>query len=709
MKISKQLFFSILFLILSSLVCTLNTVAQEVDTTINWELFNLSLQELMNVNIITASKRTETISEAPAIISVITSLQIRQRGYRTVAEALESLPGIDILNDHLQYNAGIRGINSGMRAWSRIVKVMIDNQPVSFRATSENFLGEELIPISAVERIEVIRGPSSALYGANAYLGVINIITKSGDITDGANISGNIGIIQNNLAYGGNATIGKKWKNIDFIASFSTSYTDRSGLAPLNVPDKTDYDEDSISSNDISKPMSVFSKLSFGNIENAGIFAIDFNYQHLDNYGEFQDWASLSHKNRICIDNIYVRGQYQKKFTEKLNVNIQTAYSKGNPTDNEKLAINDVGYGDWATRDLGYTAIDLGVELSYYFNENNNIRIGADWSDENQTLQTYYYNYIDKPKQPTGDILGDMTFNNTGIYLQGMFHPLIFFRNEIFKKTSFTAGLRYDIQNIYGDVLNYRLGLVIPFSEKIYTKFLYGTSFKAPASTQLYTTLFIPGDVIGNPDLKPEEANTTEIVLGILLSDKFNLLLNGYMTNIKNKVEFVKTGTNVYADNVNEINSLGFESELLFIHNNISSYLNFSYQYSTIVQVDNQNEDIFTKLYPPIMVKAGANYGIPKIFLNLNIEGQYIDARTASEQNIFAYDAIYKEEYFLDPYFLMNFTLSTQNLNLIRSKETVFKFKIYNLLNTKYHYPGFKNFDIPGLNRYFTFTITQNI
>ncbi|MCK5169994.1 MAG: TonB-dependent receptor plug domain-containing protein, partial [Bacteroidales bacterium] len=163
MKISRQWFFLILFLILSSLVCTLNTRAQDVDTTINWELFNLSLQELMNVNITTASKRTETISEAPAIISVITSLQIRQRGYRTVAEALESLPGIDILNDHLQYNAGIRGINSGMRAWSRIVKVMIDNQPVSFRATSENFLGEELIPISAVERIEVIRGPSSAL------------------------------------------------------------------------------------------------------------------------------------------------------------------------------------------------------------------------------------------------------------------------------------------------------------------------------------------------------------------------------------------------------------------------------------------------------------------------------------------------------------------------------------------------------------------
>jgi outer membrane receptor protein involved in Fe transport len=219
----------------------------------------------------------------------------------------------------------------------------------------------------------------------------------------------------------------------------------------------------------------------------------------------------------------------------------------------------------------------------------------------------------------------------------------------------------------------------------------------------------MPGDVIGNADLKPENANTAEIVIGTSFLKYFNLLINGYMTNIENKVEFVKIGTNVFADNVNKINSLGFENELIFVYNKLSSYLTFSYQSSTIIQDDNQIEIIFTKLYPPLMVKTGINYGIPKYFLNMNLEGQYIDSRTASYQNIFAFDPIYKEEYCLDSYFVMNFTLSTQNLKLIGSKETILKFKISNLLNTIYYYPGFKNFDIPCLNRYFTISITQNI
>ncbi len=676
----------------------------------NIDIFKLTLAELMNLKVISATKYEQKVSEAPAVISVITALQIRQRGYATVAEALESISGIDVLNDHLQYNVGVRGNNSGMRAWSRIMKIMIDNQPISFRPTSENFLGEELIPISAVKRIEVIRGPLSALYGANAYLGIINIITKTGDIVNGADISGTVRSIQNKLAYGGNIIIGKKWEKINFVSSFSTYYSDRSGLLPMNVPDKTEYDNDSISSNDISKPMSIFTRLNIGNIEKVGLFSVGFNYQHIDKYGEFQDWAPLSHKNRISINNMYLRGQYQKKFTKKLNIHIQAAYSKGNPTNNEKLAINDVGYCDWATRDLGYNATDISTELGYYFNEFSYIRIGADRSDENQTLQTYYYNYYDRPSQPAdGEVLGVVDFNNTGIYFQGVFHPLSFLNREIFKQTTLTAGLRYDIHNIYKNILNYRIGLVIPFNGNVYTKILYGTSFKAPASTQLYTTLLIPGDVIGNPELNPEEANTAELVLGMSLGKNLNLLINGYMTNIKNKVEFLKSGTNVYADNVNKINSLGFESELIYVQKNISGYLNFSYQRSTIVQDDDKNEDVFTKLYPGVMLKAGANYTIPKIFLNLNVEGQYIGARTASEQNIFAYDAIYKTEYSLDPYFLMNFTISTQNLKLIRYKETTFRFKIYNLLDTPYYYPGFNNFDIPGLNRYFTFSIIQNI
>ena len=683
--------------------------SQEKDT-IDF-LLELSLEELMNIKIFSATKEEQKISEAPATISMITSLQIKRRGYVSVGEALESLPGIDVLNDHSQYNVGVRGVNSGMRASSRIIKVMIDNQAVSFRATSENFLGQELIPISVVERIEVIRGPSSALYGANAYLTVINIITKLGEDIDGVNISGNIGNIQNNLSYNGSATIGKKWENISFTTSFSTSYANRSGLSPLNVPNKNFYANDSISSNDISKPMSIFSKLNIGNIKKIGLFSIDFNYQNMDTYGEFLDWGTLSHKNHVSMHNMYIRTQYQKEINGKLNVHIQTAYSKGDPNDNEKLIINEIGLCDWITRDLGYKAIDFNVELAYRFSENNNMKIGMDYANEDQTLQTYYYNYFDKPRLPKEDkILGNTNFINTGIYLQNVSYPLNFSENKILKKTSLTLGLRGDIHNIYENKLNYRLGLVIPFNNDKYVKLLYGTSFKAPASNQLYTTLLKPGYITENPNLEPENANTLELVVGYKLTKKISFLINGYMTNIKDKIELVKSGYNVYADNINKINSYGFESEILFVNKNISSYINYSYQYSTVAQDDkgNKDENVFTKLYPKNMVKFGTNYAVPKIFLNFNLEAQYIDERIASEQNIFSNDAIYKEEYSLDSYILMNFTLSTQNLNLLFSKETIFKFKVYNLLDTKYYYPGFRNFDIPALNRYFIFSITQN-
>ena len=74
----------------------------------------------------------------------------------------------------------MRGINGGARATGSVLKLMIDGMPVDYRPTTGNFFGEELIPLAVVERVEVIRGPASALYGANAFLGVVNVITRTG-------------------------------------------------------------------------------------------------------------------------------------------------------------------------------------------------------------------------------------------------------------------------------------------------------------------------------------------------------------------------------------------------------------------------------------------------------------------------------------------------------------------------------------------------
>src|SRR5205814_5813951 len=126
--------------------------------------------------------KTETrVAEAPIVVEVITRQQIREWGYRTLAEVLQHMVGFYVEDDHILPNVAIRGISGGLFAESGLLKVMIDGHAIAFRSTSGNWLGPELVPLSAVDRIEIVRGPASALHGADAFLGVINIITRRGD------------------------------------------------------------------------------------------------------------------------------------------------------------------------------------------------------------------------------------------------------------------------------------------------------------------------------------------------------------------------------------------------------------------------------------------------------------------------------------------------------------------------------------------------
>ena len=141
---------------------------------------SLIFAALMNLDdqVTSATKIAQSISEAPAIITVISRDKIIDRGYETVAEALGALPGFFINSDYILPDAGVRGVSGELRGGSRLIKVMVNGHPVSFRSETTNWLNGALIPMDAIDRIEVIRGPGSALYGANAFLGVVNIITR---------------------------------------------------------------------------------------------------------------------------------------------------------------------------------------------------------------------------------------------------------------------------------------------------------------------------------------------------------------------------------------------------------------------------------------------------------------------------------------------------------------------------------------------------
>ncbi len=148
------------------------------------EMFAIFTEEEI---VVSALKKPRTVSKSPAIMSVITARQIRQMGARTLSDALEAVPGFDITMDtNGTREIGVRGV---LQTNSSKVKLLIDghsvNEPGSGGA-SWNFFD---LVVENIKRIEIIRGPGSALYGQNAFLAVINVITKDTDDIDGVQLT----------------------------------------------------------------------------------------------------------------------------------------------------------------------------------------------------------------------------------------------------------------------------------------------------------------------------------------------------------------------------------------------------------------------------------------------------------------------------------------------------------------------------------------
>jgi len=167
----KRLF----LLLLIGVNCFSNVFAQEKDTLKADDILKMSFTDLMNTKVISASKVQQEIKDVSATVQVITAEQIKDRGYFTLEEALGDLPGFQFRN--------INGFNSyvflrGAPSQNNLILLLVDGVQIN-ELNSGGFYGGGQFNMSNIERIEVVYGPSSTLYGTNAVSGIINIITKS--------------------------------------------------------------------------------------------------------------------------------------------------------------------------------------------------------------------------------------------------------------------------------------------------------------------------------------------------------------------------------------------------------------------------------------------------------------------------------------------------------------------------------------------------
>jgi len=668
------------------------------------ELDLFALDSQLEQQVVSSTKTEQRTAQAPATITVIGAEEIQQRGYTSLADILRAVPGFYDVYDLVTHNIGVRGINGGARASGSVIKVMIDGHPVDYRPTTGNFFGEELIPLQVVERVEIIRGPASALYGANAFLGVVNVITKSGESINGARLVGQGAVVRNQPGGGGGIVVGGASGPVDVIAGVNYLYLDRSGLglpasSPVSGSDRAAISAQGASQSDYARPLTAFAKLTLSNVLYGRLTAMA-SIQNLDAHGEFQDYGPLTHGTRITALNQNYRLSYEVTPQERFALTISGHYFNGAPTAKERL---DIGRDDYLMlRSVAAQGFGFAAEGRIKAHRTFTLTVGADFVQEDHTLQTFDQKLTQDVLNPDGSVLrksgtiipgeqhgATSIFRNVGLFVQGV----------LTIKTDWSAlvGARLDYQNIYGANVSPRAGIVYaPIARPLSVKLLYGSSFKAPSAEQLYTQQIKSGDIRGNASLQAQTAHTLELSGGYRLpKERGEIALNVFATDVIGRVEFIKTG-------------LGGELDSRFM---LFRPLHLRFLASvarTAVKSGGTppgTPEVTNPLFPAYQFHVIADYLLPWWGLRLSGEVSYIGPRTASQSNAVVHDASYE----LPAYFYTAAVLSTAGRRIIPGRDTSFALRVSNVINQIWTEPGFGGIDVPAQGVTAFLTVIQSL
>jgi iron complex outermembrane receptor protein len=584
--------------------------AQTPDSSMS-RIFAMDIEELMNTTVTIATKSDKPLNETPSIVSVITAEEIKNMGARELEDVLQTIPGFELLKKFPgYYGVGIRGVKSP-RESSKLL-ILIDGTPYNQLFYGISLVGGYNFNIDFIERIEVIRGPGSALYGRNAFSGVINIITKtavsknfstiklSGGTYNTKSVSASIGANRNRLK-----------------ASFGINKLLTDGT---NVKFKDNYG--TYLWNIYHNNLMLNTNISYNNITFSGMFNI------------LEEGGTLYNSFREAKAGYYTLS-YSKSINPKFSIKSKIYSHFIDNTENIEYlkpdAIpNSYPLGIYITPHFNEYICGTENELHYKTTFNNDILVGIlaeTYGIKNANIKANVSSF--NPFLPISNVGKNNQINyepgwfenekhnyyNLAFYLQDIWYP--------FQKTGVTIGLRYDIESEIGSVINPRIGLFYEPVNKLTFKLLYGKAYRAPSPAEQYKTL---GYVKGNKDLKPEIINTLEFSLNYNYKYVSNSLCIFY-NNLKDVISAPMTSSiNPFSKyyNIGKNMSKGIEYEAKFIlGKKINSYFNYSYTISentdTIngISTTRDHEDIaFQK------INAGINCSFLNHF-NINLNGFY--------------------------------------------------------------------------------------
>ncbi len=491
-----------------------NAQGSNVDVTAG--LDDLSLVDLLNLDLRIVSTKTDTtVAASPAAVIVVSRQDIERYGYRSVAEALQDVVGTYIVDDHITPNLGVRGVPGGSFEGSGAVKVMIDSVPVAFRTTGENWLGPALIPMASVERIEIVKGPTSSLYGADAFLGVINVITRPAGNASWGEVNGAaLATYEGNPGFGLGGAGGLVLRPFRITMGAQYQLEDRSGLAlPASSPAPVVADD----AGELSREQKLRSGVAHMRVTYNPVrkttYSLSARYARRQTAAEFAPWLQLTNAadpdtgTSLSLEQGTLTLGADSTFSRSFQlVSTATAfYGRTRPDDR-------IDTGDTfavVERDLSYMGGEGSVEGIIRPTDDLRLVVAGELSADKEHLGA-----PDFRSRDDGRLIESVgtaeDFEATLVNVAGRAQvtwDLI--ENYLVP----TGGLRIDHNSVYGERFSGRLALVSQLRSDLYVKGAYGTAFKAATPLLLYGSPLAPGDVIGSPELKPQELRSAELTV----------------------------------------------------------------------------------------------------------------------------------------------------------------------------------------------------
>ncbi|MBN2028913.1 TonB-dependent receptor [bacterium] len=442
-------------------------MAQETE-----DLMEMSLEDLLNMEVTTVSKFAEKLFNAPGVITVVTKDELDRFGGTTLKDILERIPSLTASTVYMTDRSTIAPRGDQVMPSSSHVLLLINGRPV--RESLEGGIKSEMyesFPVNVIEKIEVVRGPGSVLYGSNAISAVINIITESAE-KSGVAVSG---IAGQSGAYGSRAKA--QLKSGDF-----------SMVAAGQFLKKADWETD-FTYNNFYTPVDTTITMK-STIPNEGLGTyVGINYKNLRLMGSYNEWK-----------NYYWVTDYATVFpfpTHGIN-----NWSKG---------FADLGY-DLTVTTQWYMSFDVTYTRSTFNTEawpntnRDSYEVVAEWSN--------YYN----PSEKVGLVFGglynhfsgeewgpDVTYTDASRYSIGAYAQLNY---QILQSLNVITGVQANkVEGIDLDIVP-RTGLIWNPASRINFKALYSQAFRAPSINEL--SINFP-QMMGNPNLIPEKVSTLDL------------------------------------------------------------------------------------------------------------------------------------------------------------------------------------------------------